>query len=121
MSKKLSRNQKRTKRHGRIRNRIHGTAERPRLCVFRSLRHMYAQLIDDQEGKTLLAVSTLKLNEKKSQNGSNVEAAKMVGQLIAELAHEKGIQTVVFDRSGYLYHGRVKALAESARGSGLAF
>ena len=82
---------------------------------------MYAQLIDDQERKILLAVSTLKLNGKKSQTGSNVEAAKVVGQLIAKLAREKGIQTVVFDRSGYLYHGRVKALAESARGSGLVF
>tara|TARA_B100000949_G_C14057923_1_gene356449 strand:- start:15 stop:263 length:249 start_codon:yes stop_codon:yes gene_type:complete len=82
---------------------------------------MYAQLIDDAEGKILVAVSTLKLNGKKSQSGNNIEAAKIVGNLIGEAAREKGIKSVIFDRSGYLYHGRVKVLAESARGAGLVF
>ena len=109
----------RIKRHNRVRGKISGTAERPRLCVFRSENNIYAQLIDDVAGKTLAAASTV---EKAFEgNGGNIEAAKKIGAVIAERALQKGIEEVVFDRGGYIYHGRVKALAEGAREGGLKF
>jgi large subunit ribosomal protein L18 len=113
-----SKNQIRQRIHARIRRRVHGSQERPRLAVFRSVKHIYAQLIDDAQGHTLVAASS---NEKKAAGGGNVAGAKAVGKLIAERAQDKGIKAVVFDRGGYLYHGRVKALAESARAAGLEF
>ncbi|ABO48780.1 LSU ribosomal protein L18P [Desulforamulus reducens MI-1] len=112
----------RAKRRRRVRNKILGTAARPRLNVFRSLNNMYAQLIDDETGVTVVAASTLSPELKETfKNGGNVEAAKAVGDLVGKLALEKGIKEVVFDRAGYLYHGRVKALAEAAREAGLDF
>lgn len=109
----------RIKRHNRVRGKISGTAERPRLCVFRSENHIYAQVIDDVAGNTLAAASSV---EKGFEgNGGNVEAAKKVGLKVAERCLEKGIDTVVFDRGGYIYHGRVQALAEAAREGGLKF
>jgi large subunit ribosomal protein L18 len=114
----------RTKRHERIRKKVVGTTERPRLSVYRSLSHMYAQIVDDVKGNTLAAASTidkeLKGKDKKAGKG-NIGAAKQVGELIAKKALQKGIKRVVFDRGGYLYHGRVKALADAARESGLEF
>jgi large subunit ribosomal protein L18 len=104
--------------HTRIRRRVKGTTERPRLAVFRSVKHIYAQVIDDMNGTTLVAASS---NEKSSPNGGNVAGAKSVGKTVAERAKDKGIKSVVFDRGGYLYHGRVKALAEAAREAGLEF
>lgn len=112
--------EKRDKRHRRVRERVKGSTERPRLVVFRSLRHIYGQIIDDSEGKTLVAASSLVLNSE-SKNGSKTEVAREVGKLLAQKAREKGIETVVFDRGGYKYHGRVKALAEGAREGGLKF
>ncbi|NWF92606.1 MAG: 50S ribosomal protein L18 [Syntrophaceae bacterium] len=110
------------KRKKRVRGVIRGTPERPRLNVFRSLRHIYAQAIVDTEGKTLVSASTLSPELKGTlRYPGNVEAAKKVGELIAKKCLEKGIQKVVFDRNGYLYHGRVKALAEAARTNGLIF
>ena len=120
MIKKPARNALRKKRHARIRAKISGTPERPRLSVFRSNKHMYAQLIDDTKGVTLVSASTLD-KDFDLENTGNIEAAKKVGELIAKRAVEKGFKSVVFDRSGYLYHGRVKALAESAREHGLEF
>jgi large subunit ribosomal protein L18 len=112
----------RTKRKKRVRSRVQGTFERPRLNVFRSLKHIYAQAIEDSTGKTLVSASTKSPELKGSfRHPGNVEAAKKVGELIAKKCFEKGIQKVVFDRNGYLYHGRVKALAEAARASGLIF
>lgn len=112
----------RIRRHKRVRKKVSGTPERPRLCVFRSLRHIYAQIIDDEHGVTLAAASTLSPEIRdKIKTGGNIEAAKLVGQLIAKKALEKGIKRVVFDRGGYKYHGRVKALAEAAREAGLEF
>ena len=109
----------RVKRHNRVRGKVSGTAERPRLCVFRSENHIYAQVIDDVVGNTLVAASTV---EKGFEgNGGNVEAAKKIGLKVAERCLEKGIDTVVFDRGGYIYHGRVQALAEGAREGGLQF
>jgi large subunit ribosomal protein L18 len=110
----------RVRRHRRARKKIHGTAARPRLCVFRSLKHIYAQIIDDDQGKTLAATSTGS-KAGKIVPSSNAEAAKAVGKQIAALAKLADIQTVVFDRGGYLYHGNVKALAEAAREGGLVF
>jgi len=107
-------------RHVRIRRKLAGTAARPRLCVFRSLKNIYAQLIDDAEGKTLLSVSSLNA-ALRNHTGSKLEEAKAVGELLGRNAIEKGITEVVFDRAGYKYHGRVKALAESAREAGLKF
>jgi len=104
--------------HKRIRRRLSGTSERPRLAVFRSLKHIYAQVIDDAQGETLAAASS---NEKNATNGGNIAGAKAIGKLVAQRAQEKGIKGVVFDRGGYLYHGRVKALADSAREAGLEF
>jgi len=106
--------------HRRIRRKISGTAERPRLCVYRSLNHIYAQVIDDLRGTTLVAASTLE-KEARGDTGGNLGGAKLVGKMIAERAKEKGIGAVVFDRGGYLYHGRIKALAEAARENGLNF
>ena len=108
----------RIKRHSRVRGKISGTAERPRLSVFRSEKNIYAQIIDDVAGNTLVAASSV---EKDFGPGSNKEAARKVGKLVAERAVAKGIEEVVFDRGGYIYHGRVKALAEGAREGGLKF
>jgi large subunit ribosomal protein L18 len=105
--------------HKRIRRKVAGSTERPRLAVFRSVKHIYAQVIDDTVGHTLAAASS---NEKSGiKSGGNVAGAKAVGKLLAERAKEKGVKSVVFDRGGYLYHGRVKALAEAAREGGLKF
>ena len=108
----------RIKRHNRVRGKISGTAERPRLSVFRSEKNIYAQIIDDVAGNTLVAASSV---EKDFGPGSNKEAARKVGKLVAERAIAKGIEEVVFDRGGYIYHGRVQALAEGAREGGLKF
>ena len=118
MVSKESRSKIRVKKHMKIRNRFSGTPERPRLAVFRSNNHMYAQIIDDIAGVTLVAANS---QEKGFEGGANKEAAKKVGLAIAERAKEKGISCVVFDRGGYLYHGRVKELAEGAREGGLQF
>ncbi len=119
MITKQDANLKRLKRHKRVRAKISGTAARPRLCVYRSLQNIYVQIIDDTCGKTLVSASS---TEKEfTANGGNVEGAKMVGELAAKRALEKGISEVVFDRGGYLYHGRVAALAEGAREAGLKF
>lgn len=112
----------RLKRRSRVRRKITGAPERPRLCVFRSARHIYAQIIEDTTGKTLVAVSTLSSGVLEGQAyPGNVEAAKAVGTAIAQKALEQDIKEVVFDRNGFLYHGRVKALADSAREAGLVF
>lgn len=112
----------RLRRKLRVRKKVKGTPERPRLCVYRSLRHMYAQIIDDTVGHTLAAASTLdKELRGRLQSTGNIEAAKEVGRLVAKRALEKGIKKVVFDRNGFLYHGRVKAVAEAAREAGLEF
>ena len=109
-------------RHERIRRKLEGTSERPRLCVVRSLNHIYCQLIDDTKGSTLVSASTLDPIIKDSSNGKKkVEVSVLVGQLIAKRASESGIKKVVFDRGGYKYHGRVKALAEASRKAGLEF
>lgn len=122
MANKLSKNQVRQRRHIRVRRKISGTPECPRLNVFRSLSHMYAQIIDDTTGKTLVSASTLdKAIKDKVAFGGNKEAAKEVGKLVAERAIEAGIKEVVFDRGGYIYHGRVQELAEAAREAGLVF
>lgn len=107
--------------HARIREKMSGTAERPRLNVYRSLNHIYTQLIDDQNSVTLASASSLGKKTDEKIYGGNVEAAKQVGKVIAQRAQEKGIKRVVFDRGGYLYHGRVKALADAAREAGLEF
>ena len=120
MIKKPVKNKVRIKRHQRIRNNISGTPEIPRLNVFRSNKHIYAQLIDDVEGRTLASASSKAL-EKSLEGTSNTEAAKLVGKTIAEEAVGKGYSSVVFDRGGYLYHGRVKELADAAREAGLKF
>ena len=119
MVSKTDRKLERTRRHARVRTKVSGTAERPRLCVYRSNTNIYAQIIDDVAGNTLVSASTLD-KEVKTKN-SNVEAAKEVGALIAKRAEAKKIKTVVYDRSGYIYHGVVKALAEAAREGGLEF
>lgn len=114
--------ERRARRHRRIRKKVAGTPERPRLCVFRSLKHIYAQIIDDTTGRTLVAASSLEQAFKETgKSGGNVDGAFVVGHLIAKKALEKGIKRVVFDRGGYRYHGRVKALAEGARQGGLEF
>jgi len=122
MSHKISRNDIRKRKHTRVRAKISGTGERPRLCVFRSLLHIYAQLIDDTTGKTLASASTLdkEIKEQNITNGNQTGAAA-VGKLIAARALDQGITDVVFDRGGYIYHGRVAALAEAAREAGLKF
>jgi large subunit ribosomal protein L18 len=116
---KESRDQIRQRIHKRIRNRLAGTQERPRLAVFRSLNHIYAQVIDDGPGHTLVAAGSTEKDLR--GKGGNVEGAKLIGRLVAERARNKGITRVVFDRGGYLYHGRVKALADAAREAGLEF
>ncbi len=123
MPKLKTRREFRARRHKRVRNKIVGTSERPRLCVFRSNNNIYASLIDDTVGKTLFSLSTLnsEIKIKLTSSTGNVESAKVVGQLLAQQAVDKGISNVVFDRGGYLYHGRVKALAEGAREGGLKF
>ena len=122
MVKKESRQKVRVKKHNRMRNRFSGTAERPRLAVFRSNNHMYAQIIDDKAGNTLVSASTLEKDVKAElEKTNNVDAAAYVGTVVAKRALEKGITTVVFDRSGYIYHGKVAALAEAAREAGLVF
>jgi len=117
---KSSKNDVRTRIHSRIRIKLKGSQERPRLAVFRSLKHIYAQVIDDKQGKTLAAASSGEKNSSVGAGG-NLAGAKQVGKLIAERAKTKGISKVVFDRGGYLYHGRVKALADAARAAGLEF
>ena len=114
-----SRREIRTRIHKRIRSRVTGTPERPRLAVFRSVNHIYAQVIDDGQGHTLAAAGSTEKDWKGA--GGNVEGAKLIGKAVAERAREKGIRKVVFDRGGYLYHGRVKALADAAREAGLEF
>lgn len=122
MFKKVSKNANRLSRHQRVRNKITGTQERPRLNVYRSLTNIYAQLIDDVAGKTLVAASSLDKEIKDQvKSTGNAEAAKLVGQLVGKRAVEKGIENVTFDRGGNIYHGRVKALAEGAREAGLKF
>ena len=118
---KSSKNAIRVKRHWRLRKHINGTAERPRLNVFRSLNNIYAQVIDDVKGETLVSASTLDKALKGQASGGNKEGAALVGKLVAERAVAKGITTVVFDRGGYVYHGRVAALADAAREAGLKF
>ena len=122
MVNKVSRSEVRAKKHMRIRNRFSGTAERPRLAVFRSNNHMYAQIIDDTVGQTLVSASTLEKDVKAQLKKTNdVEAAAYVGTVVAKRALEKGISTVVFDRGGYIYQGKVAALADAAREAGLEF
>ena len=122
MVKKESRSEIRAKKHRRVRNNLAGTAERPRLAVFRSNNHMYAQIIDDTVGKTLVAASTVEKDVKAElKNTDDVEAAAYLGQVIAKRALENGIKTVVYDRGGFIYQGKIKALAEAAREAGLEF
>jgi large subunit ribosomal protein L18 len=120
MITKADKNATRKKRHARVRSKLSGTAARPRLNVFRSSKHIYAQLIDDVNGVTLVSASTLD-KEVSLESTGNVDAAINVGELVAKRAIEKGHKSVVFDRGGYLYHGRVKALADAARENGLEF
>jgi len=119
MIRKTEKNEIRRRIHKRIRRKLAGTPERPRLAVFRSVAHIYAQVIDDTGSKTLVSASSVDKIGK--TNGGNLAAAKAIGKLVAERAKEKGITRVVFDRGGYLYHGRVKALADAARAAGLEF
>lgn len=119
MSRIKTKEDAREQRRKRIRATLQGTSERPRLSVFRSLNHIYVQAIDDATGTTLISASTLEIGADKKKG--NKDAAKQVGELVARKCKERGIQAVVFDRSGYLYHGRVKALAEAARAAGLKF
>ncbi|MFR1709147.1 MAG: 50S ribosomal protein L18 [Clostridium sp.] len=120
MFKKADRKLSRERRHLRVRKKVHGTAERPRLAVFRSEKNIYAQIIDDVAGRTLVAASSLD-KDFSLKVGSNKEAAKLVGEAVAKKAIEAGITEVVFDRGGYVYHGRVQMLAEGAREAGLKF
>lgn len=121
MIKKISRNKLRKRRHKRIRKKVFGTKERPRLVVFRSAKHMYAQIIDDTIGKTLVAANTLQKDvaEKITDDMSRIDIARLVGEIVGKRAKAKGIEKVVFDRAGYKYHGRVAALADGAREAGL--
>ena len=122
MLKKADKNAKRLQRHKRVRRKVFGTPQRPRLCVFRSSNNIYAQIIDDTNRVTLVAASSLDEAVKGAVNHTgNKEAAKMVGEMVAKKAVEKGITEVVFDRGGYIYHGRLKELAEGAREAGLKF
>jgi large subunit ribosomal protein L18 len=120
--RRVSRDEHRRRIHRRVRQMVSGTPERPRLSVYRSLAHLYAQVIDDTTGQTLVSASSNdKESRKQTKGGGNVAAAKVVGKTVAERARQKGISQVVFDRGGYRYHGRVKALAEAAREAGLKF
>jgi large subunit ribosomal protein L18 len=122
MITKGDKNKARLKRHLRVRKKVNGTTARPRLSVYRSSKHMYAQIIDDTNAVTIVAASTADKDLKAGvTNGGSIEAAKQVGELIAKRAKEKGIESVVFDRGGYLYHGRIQALADAAREAGLVF
>jgi large subunit ribosomal protein L18 len=121
MFNKTGKNATRQRVHDRIRKKMVGTSERPRLNVYRSLNHIYVQVIDDLHGKTLVSASTAEGKKSERRSGGNVASAKSVGKLVAERAKAKGIEKVVFDRGGYLYHGRIKALADAARESGLQF
>ncbi len=122
MIKKQSRSEVRAKKHLKVRKRISGTPERPRMAVFRSNNHMYVQVIDDVAGNTLVSASTLQGEVKEGlEKTNNIDAAAKLGSVIAKKAIDKGIKTVVFDRGGYIYHGKVKALAEAAREAGLEF
>ncbi len=119
---RVERNKQRKRRHQRIRKKVVGTPERPRLNVYRSLSHMYAQVIDDMSGHTMAAASTLEDDVQSQANAkSKTELARLVGEMVAERAKEKGVDQVIFDRAGYKYHGRVQALAEGAREGGLKF
>jgi large subunit ribosomal protein L18 len=119
---KMTKRQARKRSHKRIRNKVNGTAERPRLCVYRSLKQIYAQAIDDASGKTLASASSLEKEfSADGKGGGNVDAAKAVGNHIAKRLLEKGVDKVVFDRGGFIYHGRIKALADAAREAGLKF
>ena len=115
------RRQSRMRRHRRVRKAIHGTAERPRLAVFRSNKHLVAQVIDDDTGRTLAAASTAEADQRAAGSGATVDAATRIGQLVAERARAAGVEKVVFDRGGFIYHGRVAALATAARDAGLEF
>jgi len=121
MLTKITKNEKRGHVHERIRKKMQGTAERPRLNVYRSLNHIYVQVIDDLNGKTLVSASTAEGKKEDRRTGGNVASAKTVGKTIAERLKAKGVTKVVFDRGGYIYHGRVKALADAAREAGLKF
>src|ERR1700683_1495974 len=121
MLTRITKNEKRGHVHDRIRKKMQGTAERPRLNVYRSLNHIYVQVIDDLHGKTLVSASSAEGKKEDRRTGGNVAAAKTVGKIIAERAKAKGVGKVVFDRGGYIYHGRVKALADAAREAGLQF
>ena len=122
MASVLERREARQRRHRRVRRVVRGTTERPRLCVFKSARHIYAQVIDDESGRTLCSASSLDAPLRSQyKRGSNVASAKAVGALIASRAMEKGLEAVVFDRGGFQYHGRIKALADAAREAGLKF
>ncbi|MBL8232829.1 MAG: 50S ribosomal protein L18 [Bryobacterales bacterium] len=120
MRKPVNRDLVRTRIHTRIRKKIAGTAERPRLAVFRSLKHIYAQIIDDRQGRTIVSASSAQKSSS-AGDGGNVAGAKAIGKLVAERAIAQGIKKVVFDRGGFLYHGRIKALADAAREAGLEF
>ena len=111
----------RVRRHRRVRKKVNGTAARPRLAIYRSNKHLSAQVIDDDSGRTIVSASSLEADFRKKQSGSNVAAATAVGTLVAERAKQAGITSVVFDRGGFLYHGRVAAIAEAARAAGLEF
>ncbi len=120
--RRLSKDLHRRRVHQRVRTRVEGTPERPRLCVYRSIGHIYAQVIDDRSGKTLVSASSLDGETKKGlKGGGNIAAAKVIGKIVAERAKAAGLTQVVFDRGGYKYHGRVKALADAAREAGLQF
>lgn len=118
---KINKQANRRARHARIRKNLSGTPERPRLCVYKSNANIYAQIIDDVNGNTLVSASTLDKSFAEDKVGSNVESAKKVGELVAKRALDNGIEEVVFDRSGYIYHGKIKELADSAREAGLRF
>jgi len=121
MIRRTSKNIIRTRVHVRLRKKLRGTPDRPRLAVFRSVAHIYAQVIDDTKGITMVAASSIEKHLETTKTGGNVAAAKEIGKRVAERAKAKGINRVVFDRGGYLYHGRVKALADAAREAGLEF
>ncbi len=121
MITQLDRASERKRIHTRIRRKVKGSTERPRLAIYRSLNHIYAQVIDDAKGATVVAASTTEKGVLGDGKGGNIGAAKLIGKTIAERAKAKGIEAVVFDRGGYIYHGRVKALAEAAREAGLKF
>ncbi|HEX4783465.1 MAG TPA: 50S ribosomal protein L18 [Candidatus Sulfotelmatobacter sp.] len=121
MLTRITKNEKRGHVHDRIRKKMQGTAERPRLNVYRSLNHIYVQVIDDLHGKTLVSASTAEGKKEDRRSGGNVASAKAIGKAIAERAKAKGVTQVVFDRGGYIYHGRIKAIADAAREAGLKF